>query len=222
MNTFDIDYSEICRYLGTDIDTVDSLFLKEIQDAVVDILKIIEVRSTWKAFDFKKQDTICLVNTNITLDSNDIKDILKQSHQCIFLVTSLGHQIDALIRNLQIKNMAKALIYDACASSIIESATNNIEKEIRTINYPTLYFTDRFSPGYGDLPITFQKDICTVLETNKNIGVSVTSSGIMLPKKTISAIIGIANTPQRKKIRGCSFCDLQQNCSYRLRGKQCD
>ena len=32
-----------------------------------------------------------------------------------------------------------------------------------------LFLTDRFSPGYGDMPFAQQKELCSILDTAKNI-----------------------------------------------------
>ena len=49
----------------------------------------------------------------------------------------------------------------------------------------------RFSPGYGDFDLKYQKDILEYLDANKKIGISLTDSLMMIPTKSITAIIGI-------------------------------
>ena len=49
----------------------------------------------------------------------------------------------------------------------------------------------RFSAGYGDLPLSLQRDITGVLQTPKNIGISLNESLLMSPSKSVTAIIGI-------------------------------
>jgi cobalamin-dependent methionine synthase I len=51
--------------------------------------------------------------------------------------------------------------------------------------------TFRFSCGYGDLPLTLQRDIFAALNVNKNIGVSLSDNCFMTPSKSVTAIIGI-------------------------------
>lgn len=46
-----------------------------------------------------------------------------------------------------------------------------------------LYLTDRFSPGYGDLPIGLQSEICRVLQTDKRLGLTVNSGNMLIPSK---------------------------------------
>lgn len=81
--------------------------------------------------------------------------------------------------------------------------------------------TDRFSPGYGDFSIGMQGEICRVLDTARKIGVTVNESGILIPRKTITAVLGVSKHPQTKRTSGCAVCDLFETCSYRREGRTC-
>ena len=50
----------------------------------------------------------------------------------------------------------------------------------------------RFSPGYGDLPLEMQREVCAVLNMPKEIGVSLTDTLLMTPSKSVTAIVGVA------------------------------
>ena len=49
----------------------------------------------------------------------------------------------------------------------------------------------RFSPGYGDLSLTVQRDIFRVLEPAKNIGLCLADSCVMSPSKSVTAFVGV-------------------------------
>ena len=53
------------------------------------------------------------------------------------------------------------------------------------------HLTERFSPGYGDLDMAVQKDLCLVLDTGRTIGVTLTESCMMVPVKSVTAIVGL-------------------------------
>ena len=84
-----------------------------------------------------------------------------------------------------------------------------------------MYLTDRFSPGYGDLPLSVQPALCRAAGA-ASLGVYVTQSCLMNPQKTVSAVIGLADTPQRARIRGCAFCALRHQCTMRKEGFRCE
>ena len=49
----------------------------------------------------------------------------------------------------------------------------------------------RFSAGYGDLPLEFQREIFNALNPQKHIGLYFTESLIMAPSKSVTAVIGV-------------------------------
>ena len=59
----------------------------------------------------------------------------------------------------------------------------------------------RFSPGYGDFSIQYQKEILAVLEAGKSIGLSMTDGCMLIPTKSITAIIGIEEGDKVHDIR---------------------
>ena len=78
-----------------------------------------------------------------------------------------------------------------------------------------LYLTDRFSPGYGDMPLAQTREICAVLQTEKSIGLSVSQSGIMIPRKSVTAILGISSIPQKRRPSQCALCSMNRTCAMR-------
>ena len=58
------------------------------------------------------------------------------------------------------------------------------------MNSKFIYTKNRFSPGYGDFDIVYQKDIFAILDCPKRIGLTLNSSLMMSPSKSVTAIIG--------------------------------
>lgn len=116
--------------------------------------------------------------------------------------------------------MAGAALLDACASVWVEAGCGEAEAEISS-RFPGMYLTDRFSPGYGDLPLSLQKDVCALLDAPRRLGVQVTDSFLLNPSKTVTAVVGLSERPQPARVRGCGFCNLRENCQYRKEGKTC-
>ena len=83
------------------------------------------------------------------------------------------------------------------------------------------HLTDRFSPGYGDFPFSQQRDFFDVLDITRRIGVSLTESGLMLPQKSVTALIGVSDRPQAHRHRGCASCILFEDCGFRKEGTHC-
>lgn len=72
------------------------------------------------------------------------------------------------------------------------------------------------SPGWPGLPLTEQWNLFELVNTQE-IGVSLTASGIMIPRKSVSMVIGIGPrmaTWTRADV--CTRCSLRKTCLYRI------
>ena len=83
-----------------------------------------------------------------------------------------------------------------------------------------LYTRPRFSPGYGDLPLSLQREISRILNMPKEIGVSLTDTMLMTPSKSVTALIGVSSIPagHKKGFRktGCADCPASADCAYAM------
>lgn len=159
----------------------------------------------------------------LRLSGSDIQEHLENCQQVVLMGATLGTAVDQLIRRTEVVDMTKAVILDAAANAMIEEVCEQAEETLRQrMNQEGKYTTIRYSPGYGDLPIQTQNEILRMLDAPRKIGLSVTPTHIMTPRKSITAIMGIANIPVKGKRAGCSHCVMQKTCVYRKRGTVCD
>lgn len=216
MEQLHIDMQEVARYLGYGTSPLDAETLEQIQGVEKTIRQVATPRVTHQVFPL--QGTI-LSGTTLTLQGEDIKQLLDQSHHAILLAVTLGQGVDGLLRRLSVGQLASAVIADVCASSMIEGFCQDICNELEgTWRAKGQYLTPRFSAGYGDLPLAIQGDICTLLNSQKTIGLAATSTQILTPRKSITAIIGIQDQPLKPTPTGCASCNLAGHCSYRKGG----
>lgn len=116
--------------------------------------------------------------------------------------------------------MEQALWLDAAASAAIEEVCDTAQRQIAEQLGQSL--THRFSCGYGDLPLSIQPQLCTLLDSAKSIGLSVSHSSMLTPVKSVTAILGIlpagtvASAP-----KPCTICHLKENCVLRRKGVFC-
>lgn len=154
------------------------------------------------------------------LIGNDIKELLATSSHVILMGLTLGQEVERHIRKLTYTDLTKSVIMDAVASAAVESLAEDINVKLADEFRPR-YLTDRFSPGYGDMPIEIQGSFLDLLNAGKEIGLTTSSSGIMLPRKSISAIIGVSDKKQAYRHRGCATCRLYKECDFIKRGVTC-
>lgn len=81
------------------------------------------------------------------------------------------------------------------------------EKEAAT----GLFLKPRYSPGYGDFALESQKEIFARLECAKRIGLTLTDTMLMVPFKSVTAVIGVTDAPTCTyvKCRGCANTALR-------------
>jgi len=73
------------------------------------------------------------------------------------------------------------------------------------------------------LPIEIQPDILKIVDAERRIGLTVTDTNIMIPRKSVSAIIGIYNGEKViENKKNCENCNLRDKCAYRKRGARCN
>ena len=65
------------------------------------------------------------------------------------------------------------------------------ESRIQAELAPGESLVTRYSPGYGDWPLDAQRELLALLDTPRAIGVSLTDSLLMVPSKSVSAVIGV-------------------------------
>ena len=211
------DIDEALRYLGVRSDP-DGRLRAQMTGLAAELTSQITPRYTWRVlFLSRTAGTLCA--SSIPLPGNSAARMLADCDRCALLVCTLGTAFDALVRRMQPRDMARAVMLDALGSAYVEAACDAAEQEIAQ-RFPKGYLTDRFSPGYGDLPLDIQPMLLEAAEAHR-IGVSLTPSLLMNPQKSVSALVGIADRPQMARIRGCAYCAMNRTCTLRKAGKTC-
>ncbi len=216
-----VDIHEAYRYMGG-VGKPEKELETELKKAAELIEKAAAPRVVEKICTIDKEGGLALPEVGLKLEGKAIAALLHDSDSCILFCATVGNELEALIRKWQLKNLAFTSMLDACASSAIESLCDGVQARLtRFYAAQGLYLTDRFSPGYGDLPIEIQPALCSALDTARKIGVSVSKSGIMIPRKSVTAIIGISKAPQKHFETGCSDCVLTDICKFKRNGVTC-
>ena len=131
--------------------------------------------------------------------SRALSSLLKDCSYIALLVATVGLQIDRLVMKNESCSPARALLLSALGSERAERAADAVTEEIRAIaEREGFLLTRRFSPGYSDLPLDFQREIFALLKPSA-IGVSLGEGLLMTPKKTVSAVIGLKNAGMKNE-----------------------
>lgn len=213
------DIPEILRYLAYKDQYLDEELKKQVLDCMEKVNKAAEPKEIYKVFKMEKGN---IPKELYFLTGEEIKKHLNGCNEIIIMAATLGVKVEKVMMREQIKNMSNALIMDSCASVLIEAVCDTFESKIRkNILKESKFLTTRFSPGYGDLPIEIQKEFCDALNATKTIGLTVSESGIMIPRKSVTAVLGISDYPVKKNKRTCNECNLKGSCRFRKNGVGC-
>lgn len=217
-----IDKQEVLRYLYHKNQLLDENLDNLISELIEETKRVSRPRYIYNFFLLKKEEDILLENTDLILKSKDIKSHLQYSSECVVMCATLGNEIEMRINYYSKTELLKSIILDACASTYIEALCDKAELSIKEeALHRKLYITERYSPGYGDFNISIQKDLLNIIEASKKIGVSVTDSFIMLPRKSVSAVIGIQKKRTEKNLNKCDLCTLNGTCNFRKENTYC-
>lgn len=130
------------------------------------------------------------------------------------LAATIGPGVDLLIRRAQVSAMSRAVIYQAAGAAMIEAYVDGLNEQIRQeARARGLFLRPRFSPGYGDFSLEHQTDFARVLEMQKTCGITLGSSLLMTPSKSVTAVIGLSDRGTDCREPGCEECG--HPCEYR-------
>lgn len=209
---------EIFRYLGYRDAQPDIQIMKMVDEVIEELDKMITPKSVTRIFDCKEENGEIFISdhvTEIVIKSNDLSKNLRDCPQVILMAATLGNGPDQLARRYGVTNMAKAAVVQSAAAEFIESYCNMLQEQIKEEQKKYgKFLRPRFSPGYGDLSISYQKQIFEVLSVEKRIGVTLQETLLMLPTKSVTAFIGITSDKENCSINKCREC-AKKDCEFR-------
>lgn len=220
-----ISFDEVLRYTGFN-ENIHKLS-SDMEEKIKKNIALIKEKAVYRnvisdAIYIEEKENYILAADTIKLQGNDIKAHLKNCSHIVLMAATLGTEVDALIRRTEIIDMSDAVILDAAANVAIEEYSALCEESIREkVRKDNKYLTFRYSPGYGDFPISTQDELVHVLDAGRKIGLYVTPTHIMTPRKSITSIMGIAGIEVKGKLAGCKNCVMKDKCIYRKRGTTC-
>lgn len=200
---------------------VSGILPETLEKCEKELLDALKPGFVFKVFDIEsKPQGIEVCKSSLLLCGEDIRSHLEGCKRAAFVCATLGADVDRLIRTFEVKDISSAFVMDAMASAAIEEVCRISDERIKE-QLPDSFFTWRFSPGYGDFPIDIQESFLSMLDAQKRIGVCASESGILIPRKSVTAVSGISESPVPQKRRGCACCNMAKECAFRKRGEHC-
>ena len=122
--------------------------------------------------------------------SRDLRNHLRGCSEILLFACTAGAEMDRRIARAKLQSPVKGLLMHAIGAQQVEGGCDLLCARLAE-RFPDRRLTGRYSPGYGDFPLSFQRDVAEALDLGRTIGVTLTESLLMTPSKSVTAIIGM-------------------------------
>ena len=212
-----VDKREIYRYLGYQGRVPDENVLREVDRCLEELREAVTPRFVYRQYPIErfftdniekpfldeKPGTELLSIAGMKIQSRSLCRNLRDCKSAYLMAATLGIGPDRLIARASVAKMSRAVILQAAAAAMIEAWCDEVnQKIIKEAEDQGLYCRPRFSPGYGDFSLEYQKDFAQILRIQKEIGVSLTQSLLMMPSKSVTAVIGLSPVKKECALHG--------------------
>lgn len=212
-----LDKEEVRRYAG--LRPAADFPEQYLDEACAEGLLYAHPRAVWRIYAYAAADREILGEPPHKLGGGAIAAHLASATEVAVLAVTIGEELEkAVSAYFSQGDYTRGLLLDAAGTAAVETAADAVNALIAN-QAARLGFTalSRFSPGYGDWPITDQPAIVAL--AGGGIDLTVTASAMLVPRKSITAVIGLA--PQRLqpelpvcRQETCTTCS-QPNCLAR-------
>ena len=127
---------------------------------------------------------------SLVLASNDLRRALSGCRRAYLFAATLGTGVDAYLRRCGQTSAADLVMAQGVATALMESYCDECCSEMSS-DLGGAALAPRFSPGYGDLPLAVQRPLLDAIDAARRAGVALTDSFLMVPSKSVSAIVGV-------------------------------
>ena len=137
-----------------------------------------------------------LLDNGTVFRSKALARYVGEAKELLLFGATLGSRVDIALRRMALTSVAEAGAGQAVAAALIETYCDDCCAELQKQLPEGKKLKWRFSPGYGDWALEEQKILFPVLDCAHTIGLTLTESCMMVPVKSVTAVMAIADTPE--------------------------
>ena len=213
IKSVDIKENQILRYAGITGEEIPENVTELIKKCLPDYERSVDYKACFL------EVPVHIENETVSFDcfeivSHNLSTLLRGCDKAILVAATLGVKTDMLIKRAEVTSKAEALILNSIAIAGIEQYMAVLNGYFKNL-YNGYELRPRYSPGYGDVALEYQKVLLDTLDTKRKIGVALSDSLLMTPQKSVSAIIGLGKEGCIHLDRDCELCN-KKDCEYRL------
>ena len=210
------DRREIYRYLGFRGREPDEPLRQLVEECLSALLPQLEPRQVHRFFDLEWPDPLTARIGGLQIRSRALSRNLRGCRQACLMAATIGLAVDRESQRAQVRGKAsQAVIIQAAGAALIEAWCDQVNAQIRQeAALQGLFPRPRFSPGYGDFPLASQTQLFQLLQVSKNTGITLTQSLMMMPSKSVTAVIGLSPTDTHCLPSGCEACEKSADCPF--------
>ncbi len=213
----EIPKEEISQLLGYDGEEMPEPFGSYLDEAYQDAAHLCNIRG---AVYISENIEFIANNSSFAIEGQHfdagklISRQLKKATSLALFICTAGEGISKKSQELlHGDDPAKGYVYDVLGSITVETAMDKIQKQLsQKFAASGEKITNRYSPGYCDWSVAHQHKLFSFFP-EKQCGISVNSSALMHPIKSVSGVIGIGKEVKFNKYH-CEMC-TSGNCIYR-------
>lgn len=179
----DPDIKEILRYAGGRDEETAAL----IKDCLKECEKLLAPALCYRIFEVNVEDGVCAFG-DFSVKSSDLLVNLKNCKKAVIFCATIGAAFDRLLIKYSRLSPARALIFQSIGAERIEALCDAFCEYLKAEGYTV---RPRFSAGYGDLPLSVNKEIFSALSPEEAVGVTLSEGMLMTPTKSVTAFVGL-------------------------------
>ena len=210
-----LDRQQVLSHIGCSDDYEPSLRIKSlVNDYIENYHNLIDFSHSYITRNIESiQEDRVIIENSITLKSKVISRLLERCDEIAIFVLTIGNHLEDMVAYLAENGLVlQATVLDAIGSGTAEQLAVFVEDRIReSAASRGLVISRRFSPGYCDWDVSQQEMIFKAMQAD-TAGVRLTEGNLMLPRKSVSGIIGIgSNINNIDNYNPCKSC-LAADC----------
>ena len=200
-------------YPGSDV--VSERIAAQIDEGLAVCLRLARPRAICRSTAFTGLGKTAVRGENLCLETVNWSRLaarMSAIQEITCFAVTLGRAIDEEISRLGKAAMLQALMLDAAASALADLLADQIQRQINALHRQQGWQSSaRFSPGYCDWPVKEGQQALAPFLQPSSIGIDVSASGLMIPRKSVTAAVIAAET--MPAVSPCFLC--ARDCRHR-------